>query len=178
MRCRQDMYYKDRSKVAKGRKDIYKLYCSTAKDPVSYNLFIEILSKFNTKVMDHLLEGHEFEMGYMLSNLRIVRRNRDPRSPRVDWKGSFKLKQEILDRGGALYDAEKEIGEKWIVYYTGGRYFRFRWYKAQCRVKNKAAYRFDPTRGKKGNKEKLTELINNDDLAYLRFRYNTAGLTA
>jgi len=56
------------------------------------------------------------------------------------------------------------------VYFTDSQYFRFRWYKDKCRVKNKAVYRFDPTRGEKGNKEKLTKLIKEDDLAYLRFK--------
>jgi len=32
------------------------------------------------------------------------------------------------------------------------------------------AYRFDPTRGLKGNKEKLTALLKNNDIAYLRFK--------
>jgi hypothetical protein len=32
------------------------------------------------------------------------------------------------------------------------------------------AYRFDATRGKKGNKEKLISLLKTDDIAYLRFK--------
>jgi len=35
---------------------------------------------------------------------------------------------------------------------------------------NKSAYRFTPSRGLKGNKEKLTKLLKTNELAYLRFQ--------
>ena len=41
--------------------------------------------------------------------------------------------------------------------------------KGKCKVKNKTVYRFDATRGVKGNKGKLKEL---DELDYLKFKKN------
>jgi hypothetical protein len=37
-------------------------------------------------------------------------------------------------------------------------------------VPNKSVYKFIPTRGLKGNKEKLVELLQTDELAYLKFK--------
>lgn len=69
-----------------------------------------------------------------------------------------------------LYDANTGDGVRWHVYYTDEYYCKYYWYKGRCKVKNKSVYRFDATRGVKGNKEKLTRLLKEDDLAYLRFK--------
>ena len=42
--------------------------------------------------------------------------------------------------------------------------------RVRAKIKNKTAYRFDATRGVKGNKEKLIALLQSDDMAYLRFK--------
>ena len=156
--------------MAKGSKDIYDHYLTTTDSPVDYKVFKEIIVKFNSSIMDTLLEGETFDMGNKLSTISIWRRKRDPRTMRVDWQESLKCKKELEDKGIPLYNKETGEGEKWLVYFTDSQYFRFRWYKDKCRVKNKTVYRFDPTRGEKGNKEKLTKLIKEDDLAYLRFK--------
>jgi len=137
---------------------------------LDFKTFKEVLVKFNIGIMDHILEGHSFDMGSKLSSIRIVRRKRDPRNPRVDWGTSYKMRDEIIKSGGTPYNSETGEGEKWLAYWTDELYFKFYWNKEQCFVKNRTVYSFTATRGKKGNKEKLINLVKNDDLAYLRFK--------
>lgn len=157
------------TKKAKGSKEIYAMYCSTTKAPVAYNIFKEILSKYNRGMADHILDGGILHMGNNLSSIQVVRRSRDPRSPRINWGASFKTKAKLESEGKELFDKETGEGEEWLIYFTDTEYCRFKWFKSRCMVKNKSVYSFVATRGKDGNKEKLTALMNNDDLAYLKF---------
>lgn len=146
------------------------MYCSMSDEPVPYNVFKDILTKFNVDIMEKsILKGDTFKMG-RLSSLYICRMKRDPRSLVVNWAASFEEKRKLEEEGIPLYDKETGEGEQWIVYYTDSMYFRWRWAKSQCNVKNQSVYRFDPTRGEKGNKGKLMEVLKNDDLAYLNFQ--------
>ena len=70
--------------------DIYKDY-KEDKGDIPKSLFVDICAEFNMGMIDYLLEGKEFNMGYNLSTLSIVRKDRDPRNPRVDW-GESKAK--------------------------------------------------------------------------------------
>jgi hypothetical protein len=149
--------------------DIYKDY-KEDKGDIPKSLFVDICAEFNMGIIDYLLEGKEFNMGYNLSTLSIVRKDRDPRNPRVDWGESNKYKADLLSEGQELYDNETGEGVKWHIYYTDGEYLKYYWRKGKCKVKNKSVYRFDATRGVKGNKGKLIELMKEDDLAYLKFR--------
>lgn len=156
--------------MAKGIREIYATYRETSEFPVEYAVFKEIIVEFNCGIMDFILDGGVFNMGNKLSELFICRRKRDPRVNSVNWNLSLKEKKKILEEGKELFDAETGKGEQWLIYYTDPWYFRWRWYKDKCVVKNKSVYRFDPTRGVKGNKGKLMELTKNDDLAYLKFK--------
>ena len=69
-----------------------------------------------------------------------------------------------------LYNKETDTGVKWHIYYTDKDYLRYFWGKGKCKVPNKSVYKFIPTRGLKGNKEKLSLLLKEDDLAYLKFK--------
>ena len=71
-----------------------------------------------------------------------------------------------------LYDNATQEGTKWHIYYTDKDYYRYYWNKGRCKIPNKSVYKFIPTRGIKGNKEKLTNLLKEDDLAYLKFKKN------
>ena len=73
--------------------DIYKDYKKSTSSPVSAKLFRDICSDFNIIIFDYLLEGKEFNMGNKLSTFSIIRRERDPRSPRIDWGESNKYKK-------------------------------------------------------------------------------------
>ena len=149
--------------------NIYEHY-KEDKGDIPTSLFVDICAEFNMGIIDYLLEGKEFNMGYNLSTLSIVRKERDPRNPRVDWGESNKYKAELLAEGKELYNNETGEGAKWHIYYTDSEYLKYYWRKGKCRVKNKSVYRFDATRGVKGNKGKLIQLMKEDDLAYLKFR--------
>lgn len=151
-------------------KDIHKNYLDSVEDPIETRLFKQLCEEFNMQVIDMVLEGKEFSMGSNLSTLSIRRIERNPSKPTIDWWESNKYKQELIAEGKQLYDAEAKTGEKWFVYYTDPWYCKYHWQKSRCKISNKSAYRFTPTRGIKGNKEKLTRLLKEDELAYLKFK--------
>lgn len=151
-------------------RDIYKKYNQEYNTNINSNLFRDICSEFNIMIINYVLEGKEFNMGNNLSTLSIVRKDRDPRSPRIDWGESNKYKKELLKEGKDLYNSETGKGIKWHIYHTDSFYCKYYWRKGKCKVSNKSVYRFDATRGIKGNKEKLIYLLKNDELAYLKFK--------
>ena len=150
--------------------NIYKDYKKETQNPIDSKLFRDICSEFNMIIFDYILEGKEFNMGNNLSTLSIIRRERDPRSPRIDWGESNKYKKELILEGKKLYDSNTGKGENWYIYHTDPFYCKYYWRKGKCKVSNKSVYRFDATRGIKGNKEKLIYLLKNDELAYLKFK--------
>ena len=92
---------------------VYKDYEENVKAPIDKKIFVEICNDFNVMIFDYLLEGKEFNMGYNLSTLSIVRIERDPNFPKIDWGESNKYKQELLDEGERLYNHETGKGVKW-----------------------------------------------------------------
>ncbi len=149
--------------------NIYKEY-TQIDSSIDKKIFRDICEEFNIEIINSILEGNTLDMGSNLSTLSIVRKERDPRNPRVDWGESNRYKQELIEKGEKLYNAETGQGAKWHIYYTDGFYCKFYWRKGKCRISNKSVYRFDATRGIKGNKEKLINLLKTDDLAYLKFK--------
>ena len=124
--------------------NIYDSYI-VDKVPVDRSLFKNICSEFNMMIMDYILEGKE-------------------------WGESNKYKKELLSEGETIYDPITDLGVKWHIYHTDSFYCKYYWRKGKCSVPNKSVYRFDATRGIKGNKEKLINLLRTDDLAYLKFK--------
>ena len=151
-------------------KNIYKDYKEHVEDPIESSLFKQLFEEFNMLVVEEMLEGKEFKMGNNLSSVSIHRIERNPTKPTIDWWESNKYKQELIAQGEDLYNVETGKGSKWFIYYTDPWYCKYYWQKSKCRIPNKTAYRFTPTRGIKGNKEKLTKLLKEDELAYLRFK--------
>jgi len=151
-------------------KDIYQDYIKESKNYVDKSIYNNIVQEFNIMIIDYILEGKEFNMGNNLSTLSIIRRDRDPRSPRLDWGESNKYKKELLDEGKSLYNIKTGEGVKWHIYHTDEYYCKYYWRKGKCKIPNKSVYRFDATRGLKGNKERLIYLLREDDLAYLKFK--------
>jgi hypothetical protein len=160
--------------MAKGTSDFYKFYSKRNNTAVDHLLFGEILRDFNSKVMDSIIEGYEFELGHRLATIRVSRCQLNPAKARIDWGASNACKQEILDSGGKLYDAETNTGEKWLIYFTKEMFLKFHWTKTKAKVVAKKMYRFDAARGNDGKspKEKLKAVLYNDDLAYLRYKKN------
>jgi hypothetical protein len=152
---------------------IHKDYNEKAEEQISFKTFYDICSEFNLGIIDTILDGYEFNMQNNLGTLSIRKVDRDPRNKSVDWAETNRYKKELIDKGVKLYDSLTGEGEKWQIYYTDKYYCKYHWAKYKCLLKNKSAYRFDPTRGLKGNKEKLTALLKSDDIAYLKFKKRT-----
>ena len=150
--------------------NIYNSYIEEYDDTVNKNTFKKICEEFNIEIIESILEGDTFDMGNNLSTLSVRRVDRDPRTPRVDWGESIKYRKELESDGVELYNVSTGKGEKWYIYYTDKFYCKYYWKKGKCRIPNKSVYRFTPTRGLKGNKEKLINLLKTDDLAYLKFK--------
>ena len=153
-------------------KDIYEYFDSTSNMEIDKFLFRDICSEFNMMIIDYILDGGKFNMGNGLSGLSILRIDRNNSKPAIDWGESNKYKKELLAEGKQLYDSKTKEGHKWYIYYTDTEYCRYYWNKSSCKVPNKSVYKFIPTRGLKGNKEKLTNLLKKDELAYLKFKKN------
>lgn len=150
-------------------RDMYEFYLEQGGD-LDYSMFRDVISEFNIGAMDKIVyEGRTLEMGSNLSRLSVIRVDRNHASPRVNWPESNKLKQEIIDEGNEPMSDEHPDGEPWLIFYTDDWYCRFFWEKRNCKIKNHSAYRFDATRGTKGNKRKLIDLLKSDDLAYLMY---------
>ncbi len=162
--------YQCLEEMPKGINEIYEVYCGMSDSPVPKKKFKEILLSFNESIMEHIINGGEFNMGFNLSMLSVLRAKVNPRLAKIDWKTSNELKKDLEEKGIPLYDKETGKGEKWFVYHTTKDYVKFYWAKGQCKVKNSIVYRFDPAGGKNSPKAKLKSLIKNDDLAYLRFK--------
>jgi hypothetical protein len=150
--------------------DIYKGFIQEADSQIEKSVFMDICNTFNALIFEYILEGKTFNMGSNLSTLEVRRMERDPRIPAIDWGESNKYKQELLDEGTPLFNKKTGEGVKWHIYFTDEHYYKYHWRKGKCKVKNKSAYRFDATRGKIGNKEKLIQMLKDDDLAYLKFK--------
>jgi|TARA_R100001510_G_scaffold51875_1_gene52087 hypothetical protein len=137
-------------------KDAYKWYKKNNPDTtVTYSLYKHIISQFNKKVADAMLDGEVFNMGYKLGTMRIKRIPRTFNKPSIDWGETNRLKKQ---------------GIKKLVYYTDDYYFRWNWDKARCMVKNKSVYTFAPTAGPNGNKRKLVKRLKSDEFAYLNYK--------
>jgi len=133
-------------------------------------LFRDVCTSYNHEIVESILDGGTIDLGNNLSSLSIARIERNPSKPAIDWGESNKYKEELISEGHELYNQDTGKGKKWHIYYTDLEYCRFYWNKGKCRIPNKSVYKFVPTRGIKGNKEKLVEMLKTDDLAYLKFK--------
>ena len=96
---------------------IYQDYILT-EDFIDKKIFKDICSVFNIEIISYILEGLTFNMGNNLSTISVVRKERDFRSPTIDWGESNKYKKELLNEGEKLYNSETDTGVKWHIYYT------------------------------------------------------------
>jgi hypothetical protein len=118
-------------------KDIHASY-ENYYEEINKSLFTAICHEFNMLILDYILDGKSFNMGNNLSSLSIIRRERDPRSPRIDWGESNKYKKELLEEDQDLYDNITGKGVKWHIYHTDSFYCKYYWNKGKCKVKNKS----------------------------------------
>lgn len=137
-------------------KDSYRWFKKQNPDTqITYSGYKHIISRFNKRVSELVLEGRVFNMGYRLGTIRIKKIPRTFNKPTIDWGETNRLKKQ---------------GIKKLVYYTDDYYYRWNWDKHRCLVKNKSVYTFQPTAGFKGNRRKLVEKLKTDEFAYLNYK--------
>jgi hypothetical protein len=137
-------------------KDMYKEYKELhPESDVTYSLFSHYIERFNKKIIEKVLEGKTFYFGHNLGSVRIKRVKRNFNKPTIDWFETNKLKAQGINKH---------------VYYTDEFWFRWYWDKYRAKVKNKAAYRFEPTKGPTGAKKQLIKLLKTDEFAQLNFK--------
>lgn len=137
--------------------DVYKEFIKEHPDTIlSYKMFKSIISQFNKKAAQKILEGHTLWLGHKLGNIRIKKIERANYSkPAIDWGETNKLKKQGIEKH---------------VYFTDNFYFRWFWEKARCQVTNKSVYRFRPSGGPNGNRRALVNLLKQDEFAMLNFK--------
>lgn len=147
--------------MAKYLKDIYKeQYLPNVRKPVPFKTFKQIWVEFTDAIMDELLlEGKHFNMRSNLSDLRVIRTQRNPKHLTVDHNSTRQLRKEDPTFTG-------------VVYFTDDWWCRILWKKSRAKLKNKSKWSFRPTRGEKGMKKKLARFLQSDEFAYLKFRQN------
>lgn len=149
--------------------DIYKDYVLEG-GTLSKNDFKNICQDFNIHIMNSIIyDASKFEMGSNMSFIRIIHLKRNFNNLVPDWNESRKLKERLIAEGKPLYDKETGKGHEWLVYHDNPIYCRFYWAKKFCKIPNKSVYRFEPTRGLKGNKEKLKEYLAENELNYKQY---------
>ncbi len=136
-----------------GAKEMFRKYKKDNPDTdVTYSYYRAVLESFSKLLAEELLNGAVFNMGQRLGTLRIKKIKRSPNARTIDWNETLKMWEEQGEKDG-------------FVYWTDDTYYRWAWDKRKALVKNKSAYRFDPTGGVKGLKKKLTDRLRSDSLA-------------
>lgn len=136
--------------------DAYRWYKkNNPNSQVTYSMYKHVISEFNKKVSQRIMDGEIFNMGHRLGTIRIKRIPRSFNKPTIDWGETNKLKKQGIMK---------------IVYFTDDFYFRWNWDKYRCRVKNKSVYTFAPTKGPGGNSKALARKLKNDEFAYLNYK--------
>ena len=121
---------------------------------IPYTYFKYVISQYNKKCADHILEGGVINLGNRLGKLRIRRITRNHEKRKIDWGETNKLKKEGV--------------KKW-VFYTDDHWYSWYWEKRICNIPNKSVYKFRPSGGDNGNRKRLSRLLKQDELAPLRF---------
>lgn len=154
---------------SKTLKDIYKFYLEKG-GTLPYKIYREVCEEFNIRAMDQIIyEGRVLILGYHLATIRVVRIDRNFKKPVINWGESAKRKRELIKQGKTPKTKDNPDGEPWLIYWTDDWFVRFYWNKAEANVKGKYCYRFEPTKGKKGNTTKLINFLRRNRLAYLNY---------
>lgn len=136
-------------KVDYGITDYYKYYCKDHENPVSRLTYNKIISAFNSKVVDLIInEGLEFNPLTLQMTFCIRKTKRVPKikngklintSP-IDWKTTNELWEEDSEA------RDKKILIKFLNNHTSKYVFRIKLIKSGYTYTNKQLYRFKASR--------------------------------
>lgn len=111
--------------------DMYKAFKEKYPETdITYPLFKHIISAYNKKIVDKIIDGEIFNPSFNIGRMLIARLERNFNKKTVDWGETNKLKKQGINK---------------IIYFTDDFYYRIKWDKVNCNLKNKTVYRFQPT---------------------------------
>ena len=135
--------------------DMYKYFVQTHPGTdVTYSLYKHVISQFNKKMADRILDGKEIVLGKNMGKLRISKVNRNYQKKVVDFGATNKLREQGIDR---------------VVFFTNNTYYKWTWEKKSSKAVNKSAYSFKPSAGAHGLRRRLARLLNENEFAHLNF---------
>jgi len=157
----------------------YKKLDKLKKEILSYTIYKDVISIFNKSMVDEILKGESFNLGFGIGIIKIRKKKRNLLKPVIDWNESKKLKQQIINEGGTPYEVTKRDvegkplenngGEKYFVYRTDEYSCWWYWYKSHSTLANLELYSFSPTTGENGNVKKLSRYRNDNEYADLNY---------
>lgn len=121
---------------------------------ITFKLYSNIINKFNTKVIDKIVNDNYYFEGVPSFGALSVIQNHNERK-RVDWGRSNKKKKEILEQGGIPYikaDAENNEnyeGIKWLYYHPAIDFY-LHWHTKWITIELNPFikdYKYSPARG-------------------------------
>ncbi len=145
-----------------GMSDYYSYYKKHSDNPVSLSIYSNVISTFNTAVIDKILNDN-FEYLVPIIGIRLGIR-KDKREPKlkdgklyinrpVDWKATNELWNEYPEA------RENKTRVRFLNTHTSGYVFRIHCSKFLSRLKNKHFYKFKPSRN---FQRSLADRINDD----------------
>lgn len=146
-----------KGKKTYGIKEMYNFFKISYPDQsIPYPLFVEIITRYNKRMADHLFKGEQVSLGHYIGKLRIKKVERKFYTKKIDWYQTNLLKKQGINQH---------------VYYTEDFWLRFSWLKS-VNLKNKSVYKFTPTKGPRGITSKLAKYCKSNPFAYQNFKTN------
>jgi hypothetical protein len=154
---------------------IYKKAGDKVIEITSHDKYRDIVENFFKAACTSLIEGKKLNLMYNSGYLFIKRVERSFKHPSIDWGGSNKFKQQLIDEGRTPLQGDNG-GVPWLVYYTDDEYYRLAWIKPNVGLKHTKFYKFVPARGRPGNegfREQMSALIKARPELKDRYQYYT-----
>lgn len=158
-------------------KQLTKLSPEDKKLLMTYDLFSKIITSFNKKAIEAIVQGEVLNLGNRLGFLKIKKINRY--SPSVDWGASKARRQELVNQGILPRSKDYPQGENWFIYRQSDFYLRWAWTKRFREsgipmLKNCKLYAFYPSNNSSGNdtlgaKGLLSKANQENKLLHLRY---------
>ncbi len=141
---------------------------------MSYKLFIEIIERYNAKVIKALVEdGASIKLWNNLGYLYVLKQKKKDMfaNTNIDWLASNAFRPELIARGDIPKDKDHPNGKNWFQFYEDTDYLRIAWTKRYgvCKVPNNTVYAFYPTRSIKGIVKHL--IASNRQNEFLKDKY-------
>jgi len=152
-------------KVFEVRRKELILRSKEVKKIIDYKTFKNILTVYNTKAGEKIIDGKKVNLlnglGYLCG--RRVERNFNKKS--INWEETDKLR----DKDGNL---PIKNGKKVVVFYTNDDWCRVAWCKTSA-IKNVSVYAFVPSGGQKGKgfRQTFSKAIERNPALALKFEY-------